>query len=365
MSFSPASVIETTRLSTRLQRIVLKVEDPESLAVRPAADSAVGVYFLNTTDDEGRNYSVRRQRGDLVTLDIVLHAHGPGSNWASTTRPGDRVNLDHARSWYRPEPTTGWQLLVSDLSGLPAAARIIEELPAGAAATLLVEVAALEDLDYLPLHPGLTVVSSIGTGNGCGPSTLAQMVRDVAVPDDRGYCWFAGEAAESRAVRKHLRGLGWTIDQYDITGYWRVDSEAWDARFAEVQDDVLPVYERALTAGKGDKVAFEEFDEALRTGRSLDRSDHPRSGMPTPATAPRHPTRRSSMVGLVAATVALGLTCVASLTIGTENVVAADGVAGRDRLPRHRRPVDRARPAHPAHGPRHCSSAWPSVCPAR
>lgn len=88
------------------------------------------------------------------------------------------------------------------------------------------------------------------------------MVRDLTLPDGRGYCWFAGEAGESRAVRKYLRGLGWTIDQYDITGYWRSDSETWDARFAEFQDDVLAVYTRALADGKGDKAALEEFDEA-------------------------------------------------------------------------------------------------------
>ncbi len=205
---------------------------------------------------------MRYHDGDRITVDIILHAQGPGTEWASATEPGDRVGLDHARSWYQPEPETEWQLLVSDLSGLPATARILEEMPEGTPTTVIIEVDGEDDLDYLPKYPGLVLISSIGTGNGHGPSTLARAVRELELPDGRGYCWFAGEAAESRAVRKHFRGLGWTIDQYDITGYWRHDSEVWDARFAEVQDDVLPVYERALTDGKGDKVAFEEFDEA-------------------------------------------------------------------------------------------------------
>jgi NADPH-dependent ferric siderophore reductase len=263
VSFSYAGVTETTRLSSRLQRVVLHVEDYEALDVRTAADSAVGLYFRGgEVLDEGRNYSVRYHDGDHITIDVVLHTHGPGTTWASTACPGDRVGLDHARSWYRPERDTEWQLLVSDLSGLPATARIIEELPVDASAILVVEVAASDDLDYLPTHHGLTVSSTIGSGNGCGPSTLAQSVRDMALPAGRGYCWFAGEAAESRAVRKYLRGLGWGIDQYDITGYWRQDSELWDAKFTEVADDVLAVYERALSDGKGDKVAFEEFDSA-------------------------------------------------------------------------------------------------------
>jgi hypothetical protein len=118
-------------------------------------------------------------------------------------------------------------------------------------------------VNYLPPRPGTTVVPSIGTGNGDAPSQLAQLVRELTLPDGRGYCWFAGEAAESRTVRNYFRGRGWTIDQLDITGYWRFDSETWDAKFALVEDNVLPVYERALADGKGDKAASEEFDEAL------------------------------------------------------------------------------------------------------
>ncbi|MDT5126419.1 MAG: hypothetical protein QOH54_2063 [Mycobacterium sp.] len=112
-------------------------------------------------------------------------------------------------------------------------------------------------------HPDVTIVESIGTGNGHAPSRLAQLVRQLTLPDGRGYCWFAGEAAESRAVRKHFRGRGWTVEQLDITGYWPFDSETWDAKFALVENDVVAVWERALADGKGEKVADEEFDEAL------------------------------------------------------------------------------------------------------
>ncbi len=257
-----------------MRRITLEVADPTALDVKPGGDSAVGVYFppiaadgINRvepdSDTNGRNYSVRRHVGDRIDLDVVLHARGPGTAWASTAQPGDRVGLDHARSWYQPEPTTDWQLLVIDLAGLPATARIIEELPAGRSATALVEVSEAADLDYLPSHPDVCVVPSIGTGNGHGPSQLARLVREFTWPEGRGYCWFAGEAAESRLVRKHFRGLGWTVDQLDVTGYWRFDSERWDAKYALVSDAIEAVYVEALAAGKGPKVADEEYDEAL------------------------------------------------------------------------------------------------------
>jgi NADPH-dependent ferric siderophore reductase len=264
MAFSAATVVDTFALSPRLRRVVLQVADPEALAVKPGGDSAVGVYFpAPAPEGEGRNYSVRQHDGDRITLDVVLHARGLATTWARGVRPGDRAGLDHARAWYRPEPSTDWQLLVADLSGLPAAARIIEELPERARATAIVEIADRGDLDYLPRREDVPVLTCVGTGNGGAPSRLAARVRDFAVPAGRGYCWFAGEAAESRAVRKHLRGLGWTIDQMDVTGYWRFDSETWDAKYALVADDVEAVWARALREGRGERAADEEFDEAL------------------------------------------------------------------------------------------------------
>jgi NADPH-dependent ferric siderophore reductase len=286
VSFTYASVVQNAALTRRLRRITLQIDEPEALDVKDEGDSAVGVYFPlegpnglrapscvtgpdgtrvvdSSSGAQGRNYSVRRQDGDRIDLDLVLHAHGPGARWARTARPGDRVGLDHARSWYSPDPASTWQLLVTDLSGLPAAARIIEHHPVGTPATAIVEVLDADDLRYLPAHPDVDVVASVGTGNGYAPSRLARHVRDHRMPNGHGYCWFAGEAAESRAVRKYLRSRGWAHRQYDITGYWRFDSEAWDERFAVVQEEVLAVYARALSAGKGDKVASEEFDEAL------------------------------------------------------------------------------------------------------
>jgi NADPH-dependent ferric siderophore reductase len=264
MASSPASVVETIPLSPRLRRIVLQVDDPGALGVKPGGDSAVGVYFSGpAAEGEGRNYSVRHHSGDRITLDVILHARGLATTWARAARPGDRVGLDHARAWYRPEPSTDWQLLVADLSGLPATARIIEELPEDALATAIVEVADQDDLSYLPRRENLTVIACVGTGNGVAPSQLAAHVRDFTVPAGRGYCWFAGEAAESRAVRKYLRGLGWTIDQMDVTGYWRFDSEKWDAKYALVADEVGAVWVSAMEEGKSERAADEEFDEAL------------------------------------------------------------------------------------------------------
>ncbi|MEU0498434.1 siderophore-interacting protein [Mycobacterium sp. NPDC006124] len=248
----------------RMRRVVLDVPLLADLSLPGVGDEAVGLYFHDSP--EGRNYTIRR-RGPgkaQVTCDVVLHERGVATEWARRATVGDRVVLDHARSWYRPEPDAAWQLLIADLSGLPALARILEELPDGTHASAIVEVADDSDLEYLKMPPGISLTTTIGSGNGYAASRLPHLVRTYTHLDGRGYCWFAGEAGATREVRKYLRAdHGWTADQYDVVGYWRFDSESWDRRFEAVSDEMVAVYEKALAEGKGDKIASEEFDLAL------------------------------------------------------------------------------------------------------
>lgn len=261
-------------IGARLRRLLLDVPDLDALHVPVVADAAVGVYFPragdrhtpdSVADSEGRNYSLRVHdpATNTLTVDVVLHEHGPGTEWARRAEPGDSVVLGHARSWYHPDAGADWQLLVADLAGLPALARIIDESSPQTTLFAIAEVLDGTELDYLPWRANVTVIPAVGSGNGVSPSRLAALVADFDQPAGRGYCWFAGEAAESRAVRKHFRAAGWSRDQLDVVGYWRQDSEEWDRRFAAVGTDLVEVYTRALAEGRGEKAASEVYDEAL------------------------------------------------------------------------------------------------------
>ncbi|MBJ7288334.1 siderophore-interacting protein [Williamsia sp.] len=281
------AVVAITDLTPRLRRVVFDVPDLADLGLPDSGDDAVGIYFPRSgencppameerdgvwayfdadTAPPGRNYTVRlRGPGPRqITVDFVLHERGIASDWVRSVHRGDQVVLAHARSWYRPPADADWQLLVADLSGLPAVARIIDELPEGTCATAIVEVGDDSDLAYLPRREGVEMVTSVGTGNGYAESALTTLVGDFVHPEGRGYCWFAGEALPSRQIRKRLRSdHGFTAAQFDIIGYWRFDSETWDRKFESMSDELVAVYERALADGKGDKVASEEFDLAL------------------------------------------------------------------------------------------------------
>lgn len=285
MTTSPAVVVQVEpTVCERIRRVVVEVDEPERLGVPAVADAAVAMYFPDERGElapmtcrdgvwghhdvdpapEGRNYSIRYDQGDRLVIDFALHDHGVAADWIERAATGDRLTLAYGRSWYRPDPDADWVLLVADLAGLPALARIVEELPREASGIAVVEVPDEDALAYLPEHPGIRVVPTVGSGNGDGHSRLGEVVTGLDLPAGRGYCWLGAEAAQSRAVRKYLRReQGWQAGQFDIIGYWRFDSEEWARRFAPVQDEMVAVYTGALAAGKSDAEASEEFDTAL------------------------------------------------------------------------------------------------------
>jgi NADPH-dependent ferric siderophore reductase len=261
------SVLETQPLGRRLQRVVIHAPGLRHLRLPPSADTSLGVYFATSDDGAaiGRSYTAREHdpSRDRITVDVVLHGDAMGTRWATNASVGDRVELAHAKSWYQPPERANGFLLVADLAGLPAIAGLMERhTPTGT--TVIVEVLDDDDLHYLPTQSSIELITSVGTGNGVTDSALARLVAENLAIDERGYCWFAGEASEARAVRKFLRhDCRWAIDQMDTVGYWRRDADEWARRFSPHGPHMYAVYEEAVAAGKSEKTALEEFDEAL------------------------------------------------------------------------------------------------------
>ncbi|HLU54539.1 MAG TPA: siderophore-interacting protein [Pseudonocardia sp.] len=264
-----ARVQSVRPLGPNMIRIVLGGDGLAGYVPAGVPDEAVALWFRGpdpAADPIGRNYSVRSYdaaRSEL-TIDFVVHDGGVAARWARGAAPGDEVELSRPRCWYRPAADARWHLLVADLTGLPALARILEERDPAVPAHVIVEVIDDRELALLPRVPGVTVTASTGTGNGVAPSVLAERVRGHALPPGPGYVWFAGEASEARAVRKFLRNdHGWSRDRLDVIGYWRVDAERWTARYQRMQDELIAVYQRALESGRDEKEATELYDDAL------------------------------------------------------------------------------------------------------
>jgi NADPH-dependent ferric siderophore reductase len=250
------------------ERLVLVLPEPGSRRVARPVTMPDGTQDYPDPDDQPpmRSYTVRSWDPDAprMLVDFVVHDGGVASSWAQTARLGDEIYVTEAMGWYRPPADSTWQLLVADLAGLPALARAVEQLAPGTRAYAVVEVPTPDDRLEITSAADVSWTWLVGSGNDSGPSRLAAAVADFVTPDGRGYVWFAGEASASRAVRKHLRSeRGLPVSCCTLLGYWRLDSERWDARYAVVAPALEAVYTDAVAAGASSDDALELYDEAL------------------------------------------------------------------------------------------------------
>lgn len=180
-----------------------------------------------------RRYTVRgwdAAAGEL-TLDFVVHgADGAAGPWAAAAQPGDMLVLTGPGSGYSPDPGADWHLLVGDESALPAIARTLESLPAGARAVVRLVVDGPDHEVPLETAADADVVWLHRTADE--PAPLPAAVEAIDFPDGRVHAFVHGEADEIRAIRRHLladRGLA--RGQMSCSPYWRrtMTDEAWRA----------------------------------------------------------------------------------------------------------------------------------------
>ena len=92
------------------------------------APCATSDDYIASVFDENKIRLTRRNGSDgVLVLDVVVHDVGLVTEWVQ--RPdcvGSDVTITEAKGSYDPPDGAQWQLLVADLTGLPAVARIVE-----------------------------------------------------------------------------------------------------------------------------------------------------------------------------------------------------------------------------------------------
>lgn len=171
-----------------------------------------------------RTYTIRaidHQRGEL-DIDVVLHDDSPGSVWARDAKPGDRVGLLGPGGG--DVAPADWYLLCGDETALPAIARIAENLPSSARASIVIEIADVSERQEIASGAAIDVTWLHRDGAPAGSTELLpQAVRAIALPDHGSPFVFAGcEQAAARAIRKHLRSeRQLPKDRHLVAAYWR------------------------------------------------------------------------------------------------------------------------------------------------
>ncbi|MER7662454.1 siderophore-interacting protein [Streptomyces sp. NPDC096193] len=209
-------------------------QDAPVVPVGAGDHSAVFAAWRSLPDDVRavmRSYTVREQRraddgSSEVDIDFAVHEDGgPACRWAGQAAPGQKVTVlgpavaDNASVRCRPPKDTDWVLVWGDETALPAAAAILEWLPAGTRARVWLEVPHAGD--RLDLTTAADAEITWLVREESAPSAV-EAVRAAELPDGAGYAWIAGESGSVKALRRHLVGeRGMDRRRVTFVGYWR------------------------------------------------------------------------------------------------------------------------------------------------
>ncbi len=175
---------------------------------------------------EARNYTIRRYRPECqeIDIDFVLHGGiGFGTRWAAAAKPGDQVALWGPRVGYNPLPNADWRLLIGDETGLPAIGAILESLPPGTRAQVIVEVESSVDEQSLTSAADFEITwlhrEAVESGR---PSRLINAVKALPPFEETVYAWGGGEMDLMTSYGKYLRrDRSLKTSAISAIGYWR------------------------------------------------------------------------------------------------------------------------------------------------
>ncbi len=244
-----ATTTSAQRLTPSMIRVVLKVDGGERLiasghpdewvrlALQPDANTPVTLPVLmengkwgrpdGTKHCPNRPYTIRRWDMETceMVIDIVVHEGGVAAGWAMTAKVGDVVGICNPEGRFWIPRHSRWLMMLTDITGLPAVGRVLEELPPGFRAIVHVEIPAQEDRQVIETAGNVSI-----TWHHChglrperpGHTELARIAGEIrTLPDGPGYIYIAGEAKAASACRAHFRDvLGFDKERIDAVGYW-------------------------------------------------------------------------------------------------------------------------------------------------
>lgn len=210
-----------------------------------AAESDMRVYTIS-------DYRIIDGAREL-DIDIALHDVGSGSTWATNVQPGDEVGLIKPHGLYAAPAGVGWQLLVTDITGVPAVSRILRGLEPEQRVEVTVVLTDSRDQIFLPTLADATINWVVVDDDSWVGNALVDAVAMAELPDSDRYVWVAGVAHANRAARKYLRReLGWPQTDFSTCGYWQFDAEKWNRRYEAQQVEILAKVKTAREAAGDD-----------------------------------------------------------------------------------------------------------------
>jgi NADPH-dependent ferric siderophore reductase len=186
-------------------------------------------YFGPDADEKVhpvRTYTVRAYRADSLELDIDFVAHGdngPATRWAQSAKPGSFLGFFGPSQKKIKEFYADWYLVAADISAMPVAEAVLEQMPRDAKGVALFEVPSEDDIREIAVPSNIEVHWLIHEDPHVASTAQLDFIKSMTWPDGVLQTCIAGESSVIRAIRDHLNNTRQVPrkDTY-ISGYWKI-----------------------------------------------------------------------------------------------------------------------------------------------
>jgi NADPH-dependent ferric siderophore reductase len=217
-------VVESVMITPAMRRLVFTAPGLDQLQYRAGQDLMFRIP-LEGDAVVNRRYTIRSfdPASSSVTVDVSLHAHGPGTDWIGAAQPGSAVDAIGPRGKVTVHEEADWHLFVVDETGLPGALAMMESLPSDTVAVALAEVDTPAD-EQVPSVSGAAEVRwlhRLGRHAPGDAELLVDAATAVDLPGGVGHAYVAAELRVVRAIAQTLEGRGLAAEQISAKAYWR------------------------------------------------------------------------------------------------------------------------------------------------
>ena len=156
-----------------------------------------------------------------LDVDVVIHGHGPASNWAAAAIVGAPAAVSGPGRGYRVDVSASRFVIAGDESAVPAIRQVLDALPDHATAQVFIEVTRPDARNPISDRAEAFTTWLDLADDGPPGSRLVGAMRKAPIDTDTRI-WAAGEAASMQRIRRHcFDEIGIPRPHCTIRGYWK------------------------------------------------------------------------------------------------------------------------------------------------
>lgn len=218
------------RLTPHFIRIIFEIKEDQVELLSNVKSGSNNKIFIPTENPESqgivRTYTNRKidLENKELSIDFVAHGdNGPASAWASKAQKGDTLGIGMKESTRPLVPEADSYLLVGDATALPVINAIVEQLPAGMKAKVLLETFGRED-EMISCSAADIDLEWLHNPTPEKGSLLAEKAKQFKFPEkeQRKYVYVAAEYSTVKELRDYFRA-DISLDPRSIhaVSYWK------------------------------------------------------------------------------------------------------------------------------------------------